>query len=219
MTVLKPDNRKSIGPFFHAGAGGAAATTRKRQESQLLQGLRELLTAVTPEPSQPPVNTDDTWVTVVRRRSGKGKGKGKVVSTPNKDVQPSLLEALKDLVRNAENGQAGSLLQKLTGLFQTYTSPQPKPRQVAQESMRNTGRWISDQPKIATRLVGQPKGGSSSWVKVDKIWWKKTLTPLLLRLLPSMREKTLAAPWSSPAGNNVSTSEVLLKLMGFPKLT
>lgn len=171
MTVLKPDNRKSIGPFFHAGAGGAAATTRKRQENQLLQGLRELLTAVTPEPSQPPVNTDDTWVTVVRRGSGKGKGKGKVVSTPNKDVQPSLLEALKDLVRNAENGQAGSLLQ----MVQTYTSPQPKPRQVAQESMRNTGRWISDQPKIATRLVGQPKGGSSSWVKVDKIWWKKDI--------------------------------------------
>eukprot|EP00435_Cladocopium_sp_Y103_P056884 s534_g19.t1 len=68
--------RKSIGHFFNAGAAGALATARKRQETELLQGLKDLLTAVAPEPKQAAAH-DNYWVTAVRKGKAAGKGKGK----------------------------------------------------------------------------------------------------------------------------------------------
>jgi len=55
--------------------------------------------------------------TVVRKGpgqgKGKGKGKGKVFTSPKTDEHPSLLDALKDLIRTVEHGQGGSLLKRL----------------------------------------------------------------------------------------------------------
>eukprot|EP00435_Cladocopium_sp_Y103_P043417 s3013_g12.t1 len=93
--------RKSIGLFFKAGAAGAAATARKRQETELLQGLKDLLTAVAPEPKQAAAH-DDSWVTVVRKGKAAGKGKGK----NSVSEQPSLLGILFTMLKRVKAGSS-----------------------------------------------------------------------------------------------------------------
>lgn len=85
-------------PFrnFHGGAGGSAATARKRNDKQLLEGLRQLLQSCdnptdnsrgqqnrdgrSRDRSRSPSTAQDTWVQVAKggkpRKRGKGKGAG-----------------------------------------------------------------------------------------------------------------------------------------------
>ena len=186
-------------PMFRGGAAGSAAANRRRQEAELLNGLKQLLSNLNQHQDD-----DDRTDTRQRGRSpsaewnrnqwkrndtprsapkpperekspkrGKGKGNGglRVVSFKN-DQDANLVAALKALTLEAETGGA-NLITKLKQIVLDFSEHD--------DSLNSRGPRNNVGPKPALQKPNESMRPQSvtqnnprrNWYKLDPAWWTK----------------------------------------------
>ena len=186
-------------PFrnFHGGAGGSAATARKRNDKQLLEGLRQLLQTCdnpsdnsrgrqnrdgrsgdrsrSPSPAQ-----DTSWVQVAKggkpRKRGKGKGAGEFVSNNNFQSTPSSPRRVTFDTEHTKDDGNKTLLAQLRALIMEAEVDQGFNLRQGLLKLVNQQSGPKNQPESKDRSVTWPKPKTAptparQHLHVHQQWW------------------------------------------------